>query len=430
MTTPNQDPVSIRIGTTTELGPIYRQFHLTDAEFRRNITHVGGTPRFRNRFTASIIPHLLRLRNDRAVVIIDPTGNLPLHIRQLPDLPREKPMVVVDLNHPTRPTDLNLINPQAFPDRSECVDAIISAFQHNYVIWDYHIENLFRWILNSIYDHNTHPHAQQHAMNLQDAFDIIDELPEVEPEHAPPPDSKLAHALAFCDDPDTITLKDLHIRWPKAQRDRTYLTIRLQRQREDDTHGWGPPLAHARSLSNGIAQAIDNAGIVLFSGGAPRLADESAALACNWAIKLVRHHMMQRDPNTADRQPPVHLICQHFTRIQSASWAEMHHLLPRQGCYLFLSTGHMNNDRRNFEHIRSARCFIVSRTAPEEAYNIARFVDDRPNSADDLSLDLLPEDQAIITTIDNDSNCHTGRVSIDIHETPATLVRTIPPSRP
>ena len=36
---------------------------------------------------------------------------------------------IIDLNHPERPSDLNLINPLAFPDRNECVNAIITAYK-------------------------------------------------------------------------------------------------------------------------------------------------------------------------------------------------------------------------------------------------------------------------------------------------------------
>ena len=60
--THNHNATDIRIGTTTEPGQIYRQFHLTDRIFRSNRVHIGGTATSRNQFATQIITRWIDLR--------------------------------------------------------------------------------------------------------------------------------------------------------------------------------------------------------------------------------------------------------------------------------------------------------------------------------------------------------------------------------
>ena len=131
--THNHNATDIRIGTTTEPGQIYRQFHLTGRIFRRNLVHIGGTATSRNQFATQIITRCIDLRDqgihNRAVVVIDPTGGLPKDVFRAMSPAQQSQTATIDLNHPERPSDLNLINPLAFPDRNECVNAIITAYK-------------------------------------------------------------------------------------------------------------------------------------------------------------------------------------------------------------------------------------------------------------------------------------------------------------
>ena len=131
--THNHNATDTRIGTTTEPGQIYRQFHLTDRIFRSNRVHIGGTATSRNQFATQIITRWIDLRDqgiyNRAVVVIDPTRSLPKDVFRAMSPAQQSQTAIIDLNHPERPSDLNLINPLAFPDRNECVNAIITAYK-------------------------------------------------------------------------------------------------------------------------------------------------------------------------------------------------------------------------------------------------------------------------------------------------------------
>ena len=99
----------------------------------RLLVHIGGTATSRNQFATQIITRWIDLRDqgihNRAVVVIDPTGGLPKDVFRAMSPEQQSQTAIIDLNHPERPSDLNLINPLTFPDRNECVNAIITAYK-------------------------------------------------------------------------------------------------------------------------------------------------------------------------------------------------------------------------------------------------------------------------------------------------------------
>ena len=116
--THNHNATDIRIGTTTEPGQIYRQFHLTDRIFRSNRVHIGGTATSRNQFATQIITRWIDLRDqgiyNRAVVVIDPTRGLPKDVFRAMSPAQQSQTAIIDLKPSRTPLRLE-------PNQSPCI---------------------------------------------------------------------------------------------------------------------------------------------------------------------------------------------------------------------------------------------------------------------------------------------------------------------
>ena len=104
--------MNIRIGTTAESGPIYWPYHLTDRALRRYMPHVDGTPAIRNSIATHLISRWTDLRqqgvHNRAVVAIDPTGDLTRAILDAIGDRIQDDDVVIDLDGATNPVGVDL----------------------------------------------------------------------------------------------------------------------------------------------------------------------------------------------------------------------------------------------------------------------------------------------------------------------------------
>lgn len=360
-----------------------RPVNIPAEALERHAISIGNTLEGRNNLTAGIIRQLLEKkaagRWDTAIVVIDPAGDLTERALKTAPPPEAQETVHVDFGATETPAAPNLIDPIAFPERSQCVEAILSGMEANSPVWGPYMETFIRWRLEIAHEYNKSRERPEDALTVHQALTIPENDPII--------------LRSLQNNARSLTARERHLKLPDVQREGVNRAIDRLLARDEESTRWGEPLLRGQKTAFRMREDLAEGKTILLSGGQSRIGPEAAAMACNWAVRNLEAFMRGQERQPLQSRRRVQLFCEQFTRTGGAPWSNMLAEMGKYGLGLMLSDQGFKKAGGDSQYLANAAITISGRLGPQDAQTMAPNIDYLGQEVSDHDLTQLTDRQ-------------------------------------
>ena len=381
-------------GTLLGTTPAGSAFALEDEALGRHILVMGVDADLRNELVATLAGRLALLKSkgerDCDVTVIDPEGTLAKTLpARVPDCPVQllKPSVGDDGNW------MNPLTPRAFPDRTDCVDSIVTSIKSRNEVWGRRVEDAVTAALELAYDYNGRTGGDESpAMSVRDALNLLNDAGRGDDTPG------LTEVVAGCDDPSTLQAM---LRYSQAEpADRHAVQNIVERFiRECRGHADRNSVIDHRRCDWPTAPETWERNVVILDGNAPTTRTAPGAMICGWAAAATNCLMRRQNEIPFSVRRRHHLIAAESDRVPGAPWEHMLARNRMSGGALLLTAATILATASPAGALSNVNTLICGRLDPQTAAIVAPLVSrtERPVVAADLT--NLPDRQVIASTI-------------------------------
>ena len=330
---------------------------------------------------AGRIANRLDGHTDESVTVVDPSGDLTAFLLDALSGESVRSVRWLDYGEADGAPRLNLLSPEAFPDRDACVDSLVAGVRGLLSTWGNRLEDTLRMFLELGYEYNRVASATDgERLSVADALRLPVSFDEAGVGRAQSrvPYGDLARALRDCGDAGVCRAAGRYLSYPSDTQAELFGVISHQVGRVLRGCRDGESVLECRETVPGHLPSIVDGGVTVVSAGSGRMGPGAANILSNWLVGLFEHTIRSQDSRSEAARSHL-LACDQFVGVRGASWP---HLLAQARKYrgvLCLSDSSLpGNDRTAAGYLANCASLLAGRLNQIDAGRVAL---EMPNTA-------------------------------------------------
>ena len=258
-----------------------------------------------------------------SVTIIDPMGEISPALLDRITEADARAIEWLDFSEIERAPKINVLAPEAFENRDECVDAIIAGLRPYANTWNGRIEGAATTLLELGYEYNRGKTDYEQSMSVADALTMA-----TDGERQDTPNEVIARALELCADQDVIRAAKRLMDHPSATRaDLTEPVSRSVKRMQRECRS-GESVISIREHDHNATPGVADGSVTVVNTGRQRIGHQADSILANWIIGLFNHTIRSQGPAPTDtgavtERHPYLLACDGFTLMRGTPWQRL-----------------------------------------------------------------------------------------------------------